>query len=97
MENNLKLIDGSFNPDQAAEILYAVVNDKIKFHHHQNNANLERNVEDKLHSQKRLIELSIAKETIGEILQNARDQHADIEISADITLKIRHKASEETV
>lgn len=97
MEKNIKLIDGTYSPNEAAEILYSVVNDKIKFHNIQINSAIERNAEDTFHSEKRLAELAFAKEKIAAMLEEARNAHAHLEISGMIEVKIKVKEAQEAV
>lgn len=97
MDNNIKLIDGTYSPDEAAEILFSVVNDKIKFHNIQINSAIERNISDTFHSEKRLAELAISKEKISEMLKEARTNNANLEISANIELTLSVKESEKAV
>jgi hypothetical protein len=70
---SLKLIDGIYEASDAAEILYTVLNDKIRFHSIQLNSFLERNQGEVSHSESRLKQLKEEKAKIAEIIGEAKD------------------------
>jgi len=80
---SLKLIDGTYDASDAAEILYTVLNDKIKFHSIQLNSCLERNQGEVSHSESRLKQLREEKEKIAGILAEA-DSNKKVKLQASI-------------
>src|SRR5210317_553470 len=87
----IKLIDGVYNAEEAAEILFTVVNDKIKYHNIQINSCVERNTDGAEHSQNRLVQLAVAKEKISDLIKEARELGADLKISGDIKVEMKVK------
>ncbi len=85
----IKLIDGVYNAEEAAEILFTVVNDKIKYHNIQINSCKERNTDGIEHSQNRLVQLAVAKEKISNLIKEARELGADLQISGDIKVEMK--------
>lgn len=85
----IKLIEGVYNPEEAAEILFTVVNDKIKYHNIQINSCIERNTIGVEHSENRLVELAVAKEKISDLVNEAREKGAHLELSGEIKVNLR--------
>ncbi|MAY83002.1 MAG: hypothetical protein CMP59_02630 [Flavobacteriales bacterium] len=85
---SLKLIDGTYDASDAAEILYTVLNDKIKFHSIQLNSCLERNQGEVSHSESRLKQLREEKEKIAEILSDAKNgKKVKLRASIDVDIE----------
>jgi hypothetical protein len=87
--NQIKLIDGDYSVSEAADVLFSVISDKIRFHNIQMLSIRERFDGDTSHSEERLAELNEAKEKIAEILKVAREQGADLEIYSSIQIKLK--------
>lgn len=82
-----QLIEGSFNPIEAADVLLSLVAYKIKFHNLQL-LNLDgKNDASKEQSEKRITELKEAKSRITQIIMDARNSGTTLEISSNITIK----------
>lgn len=90
--DSIKLIDGLYDSTDAAEILYTVLNDKIKFHNIQLNSCLERNKGEVTHSQIRLKALRQEKEKIAEILSKAR---GGVKIRLEAEIKVSYVSDSE--
>jgi len=88
-QHRIKFIDGSFTPAEAAEVLFAVLGDKIRFHNIQVLSLQERFNKDASHSRKRLEELHAAEDQVSELLAAAREAGATIEIQSTIQLTIK--------
>lgn len=83
---NIKLIDGTFNPTDAAEILFSVLDAKIRFHNIQVMSVSERfNGSTKDH-ENRLHELEKSKERVANLIIEARDKNCMIKINSTIDL-----------
>ena len=90
-EKNLDvaLINGSFAPAEAADILLSFINDKIKFHtvrqlQSQNDLN---NTQQK--SEERLRELREAKRKITDLVLQARNEGRVLDISSTIQITLK--------
>jgi len=88
-QHRIKFIDGSFTAAEAAEVLFAVLGDKIRFHNIQVLSLQERFNKDASLSKKRLAELHIAENEVSELLAAAREAGATIEIQSTIQLTIK--------
>ena len=89
--DQIKLIDGEYSVSEAADVLFSVISDKIRFHNIQMLSIRERFDGDTSHSEERLAELNEAKERITEILHVAREQEADLEIFSSIQIQLKPK------
>lgn len=88
--DQIKLIDGEYSVSEAADVLFSVISDKIRFHNIQMLSIRERFDGDTSHSEERLAELNEAKDKIAEILQVAREQGAVLEIYSSIQIKLKN-------
>lgn len=87
-EKLVKLVDGEFTPDQAMEILRALINQKINYHKIENQQNWERN--HNLDSEpffKRIQELEEEKKAINQYISNLKKEGKTIEIKGVLTVK----------
>jgi hypothetical protein len=87
--DQIKLIDGTYNVSEAADVLFSVISDKIRFHNIQMLSIRERFNGDTSHSEERLEELNAAKAQIAEILKIAQDAGATLEIHSSIDIKLK--------
>lgn len=85
-ENTIKLIDGTFNATDAAEILFSVLDAKIRFHNIQILSVSERFSGDTIDHEKRLKELEKSKQLVAELIIQARDKKCEITINSTIQL-----------
>jgi histidinol phosphatase-like PHP family hydrolase len=87
-DKSFTLIEGTFSPHDAAEVLLSVLSDKINFHEVQMLSCAERNSQGGAFSKKRFEALSATREEITELLKAARAQNQRFEIHSrvDITL-----------
>ncbi|RDY59523.1 hypothetical protein [Flagellimonas nanhaiensis] len=80
------LIDGSFSPSEAADVLLSLLNYKIKFHSVQQ-LNLEHTEPtDLTYSKTRIQQLKLAKKEITEIILNANRNGHRLEIHSSIKI-----------
>jgi len=87
-EDNILLIEGTFNPVEAADVLLSLVSYKIKFHNLQL-LNIDQITEEsREQSEKRIAELKEAKSKITQLIMDARNSGASLEINSQINIKI---------
>lgn len=89
--SDFKLIKGVFAPEDAKEILFKLINSKIKFHQLEAFSNAERNVGDVSYSENRLIALEQMKEQIEERINEAYKNNKVLDIDGTISLKFVDK------
>ncbi len=82
------LIKGKFTAEEAAEILFSIIGDKIKFNNRQIFSREERNLGDIDRYKKRLNELKNAHQSVSLLIDDARINDEVIEINATIDIKI---------
>lgn len=93
----VKLIDGTFSPENAAEVLHAVLDDKIRFHNIRILSIQERFGGDTSASENRLRELKAAKAKVSQILAEAKAANLDLEIFSCIDIKFVESARGESM
>ncbi|AFL85132.1 hypothetical protein Belba_2583 [Belliella baltica DSM 15883] len=87
-EKLVKLVDGEFTPDQAMEILRALIDQKINYHKIENQQNWERNHNiDSEPFFKRIQELEEEKKNIYQYISNLKKEGKSIEIKGVLTVK----------
>jgi hypothetical protein len=92
-ETIIKLVEGTYTPAEAADILFSLIGDKIKFHNLQILSLQERFGIDSSHSEQRIKELKKAKLQAKDLILQARDAGYTIQIEGDIKIKFlnQHK------
>lgn len=83
-----QLIDGTFTPADASQILLALVKSKIDFHNLEKLSNEERFGRDVAHSERRLVALRQLRETLRTTCQSAASAGQRIEVNAWIEVKL---------
>jgi hypothetical protein len=86
-QTTIKLVEGTYTPAEAADILFSLIGDKIKFHNLQILSLQERFGLDTSHSEARILELKAAKNETKDLILEARDQGYQIEINGAIQIK----------
>ena len=88
-KNDIKLIDGIFNADDAAEILFSVLEAKIRFHNLQMMSVSERfNGSTSIH-ESRLQDLENSKKTVTELIMLAKKGKSRLNISSIIQIEFQ--------
>ncbi len=91
MENvttQLKLVEGTFSSKDAKEIICALINSKITFHHHRIFSQEERfGIKDQ-QSLKRIKELQEAKTNIMQLTDQATESDLSLTIKSNISIEI---------
>lgn len=89
MENqSFKLVEGEFTPVEAADVLFSLIGDKIKFHNLQMLSNQERFGGDVSHSLKRIEELKASKNLVKEIILEARDKGYTLSLNSKVEVTL---------
>ncbi len=87
----IKFIDGTFNTEDASEILLAVLNDKINFHSSLLLSNTERLGVDASNSQLRIKELRADKERVVAMMKEAKESGALVKVGSTISIELISK------
>jgi hypothetical protein len=87
----IKFIDGTFNTEDASEILLAVLNDKINFHSTLLFSNTERFGVDASNSQLRIKELRADKERVVAMMKEAKESGALVKVGSTISIELISK------
>lgn len=84
---DFKLVKGTFDPEEAKEVLFKLINSKIKFHQLQAFGISERNDGSTLYSDQRINELQQARENLNSMLQEAKKDNKKIKIDGTISIE----------
>lgn len=86
-QTTIKLVEGTYTPAEAADILFSLIGDKIKFHNLQVLSLQERFGIESTHSEQRIKELKEAKIQAKDLILQARDAGYTIQIEGDIKIR----------
>lgn len=89
--NDLKLIDGKFNPDEAKEILLNLISSKIQFHTIKDFSSEIGIGEPDIRSRKRIAELRTIKEEILSLIEKTEKENLLLEVKSTITISCSPK------
>ncbi len=84
----VKLVEGTFTPADAADVLFTLIGDKIKFHNLQILSLQERFGETTKNSEKRVKELKDAKNKVKDLVIHARNEGCELGISGAIEITL---------
>jgi hypothetical protein len=87
-DKSFKLIEGTFDAHDAAEVLLSVLSDKINFHEVQILSCQERNSDGGEYSKKRFNELLQVREEITAMVQDARDKGLRLDIESTVNINL---------
>lgn len=88
-QETVDLIKGEFTPDEAAEILFSIIGDKINFNNRQIFSSDERNLGNADRYKKRLDELKMAQQDVSKFIMEARAEDKVIDINAVISITVK--------
>ncbi|MBP2832160.1 hypothetical protein J8281_08160 [Aquimarina sp. U1-2] len=88
-ERHIKLIKGNFSPFEAADVLFSLITDKIKFHNLQMLQKHQGSDPDNLHSATRISELKHEKNVVRDMILKARDEGYELEIYGAVEIKMK--------
>jgi len=89
-KKEFKLVTGTFNVDEAQEVLMSLIIGKINFHTKRILSLRERNGIEDEHSEKRIEELNASREQILHLLKQADDSKHKITIDSTIYIEIQN-------
>lgn len=92
-KRSYKLVEGNFNCTDATEVLFSLINSKIKFHDLQAFGKKERSETDIHQSDRRSKELKKILEEVRSFIAKAEKAGVDLHISGDIQIKFIKRAS----
>ena len=87
-QQRFKLIDGTFTPLDAKQVLLSMVKSKIDFHALQLLSNKERFGRDVDHSEKRLAKLKRLEAALKELLESAAQTNQKLRVDGWIEISI---------
>ena len=85
--NVVKLITGEFKPDEAEEILFSIIEDKIRFNSTQIFSYEERGIDGAERYKKRIEELQQSKNKIADIINRSKAENQILSIESSIVIK----------
>lgn len=83
-----KLVEGTFSPPEAADVLFSLIANKIKFHQVQLLGIKEEIDDQELFSEQRIQSLRDSKNMVKDVILNARDKGFQLQIDGDIRIKL---------
>lgn len=87
VKNEFKLIDSTFTPEEAKEVLLNLVDSKINYHKLDDFRHFVRSDRNAKHSEKRIMDLTDTKEAIKVIIDEATKSGSRLVIKSDIIIK----------
>jgi hypothetical protein len=87
-KDQFELIKGVFSAEDASEILYHLINEKINFHNMRSFSQHERFGSGDVWSNSRVEDLKLSKEAIRLIIEQARAQGKMLNIKSNITIEV---------
>lgn len=84
----LKLIEGSFSPDEAREILMNVFSSKIQFNKMKNFSSEERFGKEDITAVKRIPELKKSMDIISKLIEEAKQNNETIQIISEVKITL---------
>lgn len=85
--HEFKLVKGTFEPEEAKEVLYKLINSKIKFHQLQAFSHSERNDDSILQTNHRIEDLQKIRENLNSVLLQAEKENKKIKIDGTISIE----------
>lgn len=85
--NEVKLITGEFKPGEAEEILFSIIEDKIRFNSRQIFSYEERGIDGAERYNKRIEELQQSKDKIAAIINRSKAENKILSIESSIVIK----------
>lgn len=86
-KNEFQLVKGVFSPEEAKEVLFKLINSKIKYHQLEMFSLAERNMGDEKNTDNRIQELESSKLEVENQIAQAKKDHKYIKIDGTIRLE----------
>ncbi len=90
-QEQFQLIDGTYSPADAHELLMTLITDKIKFHNLHIHSTKERFNSDTKHSEERIKALSEVKSSIASMMKLANENNQELTISGVVSIEFKSK------
>ncbi len=88
-QQHVKLIEGTFTPSEAADILISMISKKINFHKLQRLSALEQYCDDNtVHLDDRIEQLKRAEEETKALIINARNEGYQLKINGSVEIEL---------
>ncbi|MEN1785460.1 MAG: hypothetical protein AAGF77_10000 [Bacteroidota bacterium] len=89
-----RLIEGTFTPLEAADVLLSLINYKIKFHSVQLLNLGDKNLQELQRSEDRIAELKKVKHQVTELILKSRETGCPLNISSPVKIKFQSASLE---
>jgi len=86
--HSIQLVEGTFLPIEAADVLFSLLTDKIKFHNLQLLNFHEVSSEDMLRSEQRILALKESKNSVKSLILKARNEGYELKIDSKIEIEL---------
>ena len=86
--NAFKLIEGSFSPDEAREILMNIFSSKIQFNQMKNFSSEERFGKEDTTAVKRIPQLKKSMDMISKLIEEAKQNNETIQIISEVKITL---------
>ncbi len=83
-KQTFELVRGVFTPVEAADVLFSLIGDKIKFHNLQMLSNHEGFGDNLSKSEQRIKELLVSKNDVKDMILEARDKGYKLTINSEV-------------
>ncbi|MBF02863.1 MAG: hypothetical protein CMP76_06165 [Flavobacterium sp.] len=83
-----QLVKGTFNLEEAKEVLFSLLNSKIKYHQQQAFSISERNAGSITYSENRIEELNQAREKVIQFMNQQFEEGNSVQINGIISIKV---------
>lgn len=89
-EQEIQLIEGTFNAVEAADVLLSLINEKLKYHTVKS-LNLDQCDIDQMHSKERIRQLREDKKTVTDLVIYANRKGLSIEIEGKVAIRLNEE------
>jgi hypothetical protein len=96
-QSKLSLIDGSFTPQEALDILMNLYSSKINFHELKCFSSIERFGHEDEHSAKRIPELKASRNKISIMLKELENSDEEINIQSEVIISFNTAKNRKTL
>jgi len=86
--HSIQLVAGTFAPIDAADVLFSLITDKIKFHNLQLLNFQEVSSDNMLHSEQRILALKESKNSVKDLILKARNEGYELKIDSKIEIEL---------
>ena len=95
-KHSFKLVEGTFSPEDAREVLLELVNNKIRYHNFEIFSKMERTGETPVHSIKRKAELLQTYEELRSLVDLTEREGFDLQVRSAIEVTLLERSDRST-